>query len=254
MPDSSSGAAVGRGHQPFDHLGAARQQQHPADDPVQLVQPELEAGGHPEVAATTPDRPEQVGMAVGVGVQHPPVGGDQLGREQIVDGQAVLSDQEPDPAAQGHPADPDRAGVAEPGGQPVGADGGGVGTGGQPALGPGGAPPGVDVQGRHPRQVEHDPAVAGAVPGQAVPAAAHRQLHPGLGGQRHDPRHLGGVGRPHHGRRPPVELAVEHLAGLVVAGVAGSDNPPVEAVAEPGDRDGGGGREGHENSLQHVSR
>jgi endonuclease YncB( thermonuclease family) len=44
------------------------------------------------------------------------VGGDDLGREQVVDGQAVVADQIADPASQGEAADADRPGVAEAGG------------------------------------------------------------------------------------------------------------------------------------------
>jgi hypothetical protein len=120
------GGGLGLGDEPGDHLRAGRQQQHATHDGGQRVQPEPEPGGHPEVAATTPDRPEQVGMVLGVHLQQLAVGGDQLGGQQVVDGQAVLSDQVADPAAQGDPADPHRAGVAEPGRQPIGRGGGAV--------------------------------------------------------------------------------------------------------------------------------
>jgi hypothetical protein len=188
-------------------------------------------------------------MAVGVDLEDAAVGGDDLGGEQVVDGQAVLADQEPDPAAQGQAADAHRGGVAEAGGQPVGADGGGVGAGGQPGLGPGGAALRVEVQRGHLGQVEHDPALGHAVAGQAVAAAADGQLQPGVGGQGHDLGDLGRVGRPDDGRRPPVVLAVEDLAGLVVAGVVGGGDPPVEGVAQPRDRDGRGGDGGQEATL-----
>jgi hypothetical protein len=182
------------------------------------------------------------------------VGGDQLGRQQVVDGQAESSDQEPDPAAEGQPADPDRPGVAEPGGQPVLADGGGVGAGGEPGLGPGRPAIGVDVEGGQLRQVEHQAAVAEAVAGQAVPAAAHGQLHSVVAGQADHPGDLGRRDGPDDRRRPAVPLAVEDLAGLVVAGVARGGDAPVEAVAELGDRDGPGRGGGQEGSLQRLSR
>ena len=70
------------------------------------MQPEPEAGGDPEVAAAAPDGPEQVGVVLVVDLEDLAVGGDQLGREQVVDGQAVLADQEPDPAAEGQPPIP----------------------------------------------------------------------------------------------------------------------------------------------------
>jgi hypothetical protein len=143
------------------------------------VQAELEPGRHAEVAAAA-DGPEQYRIGVGVDVQHLAVGGDQLGGQQAVDGEAVLSDQVADAAAEGDAADADRAGVAEPGRQAVGAGGGGVGAGGQARLRPGGALLRVDLQGVHVGQVQHDAAIGGAVPGEAVAAAADGEFQPGL--------------------------------------------------------------------------
>jgi hypothetical protein len=108
------GSRLGLGHEPFGDLGGGRQQQHPSRNPVQPVQAELEPRGHAEVAAAAADGPEQVGMRPVVELEDPSVGGDQLGREQAVDGQAPLADQEPDPAAQGQPADPTEAVSAKP--------------------------------------------------------------------------------------------------------------------------------------------
>ena len=55
-------------------------------------------------------------------------------------------DQNPDPAAQGDPADADRFGVAEPGDQPVLTGGGDVGPGRQAGPGPGRAALQVEVE------------------------------------------------------------------------------------------------------------
>src|SRR5829696_3556145 len=130
----------------------------------------------------------------------------------------------------------------------------GVGAGGEAGLGPGGAALAVDLQGGHGRQVEDDPAVAGAVAGQAVAAAADGQLQPAVAGQADHPGDLGRGGGPDHRRRPAVPLAVEDLAGLVVAGVVGAGDAAVEAVAELGDGDGRGGGGRQEGSLQRLSR
>jgi hypothetical protein len=121
------------------------------------------------------------------------------------------------------------------------ADLGGVGAGGQAGLGPGRPGLDVDAEGGQLRQVEHDPAVIDAVAGQAVTAAADGQLGAGLGRQGDDPGDLLGAGGPHDGRRAAVPFAVEDLAGLVVAGVAGAGDPAVEAALELGDGDGRGG-------------
>ena len=67
-------------------------------------------------------------------------------------------------------------------------------------IGPGAYPPGplggVDLQRLELRQVDHDPAVADAVAGAAVPAAADGQLQPALGRERGHLGDLGGVGGP----------------------------------------------------------
>ena len=233
------GGGLGRGDEPGDRLGGGRQQQHPSDDAVQLVQLELQAGGDPEVAAAAADRPEQVGMGLGVGADRPAVGGDQLGGEQVVDGQAVLADQVADAAAQGDAADAHRGGVTEADGQPVPGRLGGHLPGGQAGLGPGGPLGGVDLQRLELRQVEHDPAVADAVAGAAVPATADGQLQPALGRERDHLGDLGGVGGPDDRLGSAAEPAVEQRSCLVVVGVVGGDHPTVDGGAQlPPDRQG----------------
>jgi hypothetical protein len=204
------------------------------------VQAELESGRDREVAAAAPDRPEQVRVGLGVDVQEPAVGGDQLGGQQVVDGEAVLADEVADAAGERDSPDTDRAGVAEPGGEAVGADGGRVIARGQSRLGPRGASLGVDVQRPHGGEVEHDPAVGGAVPGEAVAAAADCELEAGVARERDDARHVGGVCCADDGRRPAVEPAKEDGACLVVPGVIGRDHPTVEVGAELRNRDVGG--------------
>jgi hypothetical protein len=203
------------------------------------MQPVLEPGRHPEVAAAAAQRPKQVRMRLGVDVQQLAVGGHDLGGQQVVDGEAVLADQVANAAAEGDAAEPDRAGVTEPGRQPVGARRGGVLARGQACLCPSGAPFGVDVQRLHGRQVQHDPAVGGAVPGEAVTAAADRQWQPRLACQLHDVCDLPCVRDSNDDRWPVVEAAVEDGAGLVVAGVVGPEHSTIERSAQLRDRDGG---------------
>ena len=130
------------------------------------------------------------------------------------------------------PADPDRAGVAEPGREAVSAAAVVYSPAVKPGLGPGGAPLGVDLQRLHVREVEHDPAIGDAVTGDAVAAAADGELQPGLARERDDARDIGRVRGPDDDRRPAVDPAVEDGARLVVAGVVGRDHPAVEVGAE----------------------
>jgi hypothetical protein len=86
------GRGLRLGDEPGDDLGGGRQDQHAAHNRRDRVQPELEPGRHPEVAAAAADRPEQVRMPLVIDAQQPAVGGHDLGGQQVVDGQAVLSD------------------------------------------------------------------------------------------------------------------------------------------------------------------
>jgi hypothetical protein len=91
MVESSSGAASAQLDVRGEELGGGREHQHPAYDRVELVEPEPEPGGHPEVAAAAADGPEQVRVGLGVHVQDAAVRRHDLGGQQVVDGQAVLS-------------------------------------------------------------------------------------------------------------------------------------------------------------------
>ena len=93
MVDSSSGAASAAATKPAMASGVAGQHQQAAHELVDRVQAELEAGGDAEVAAAAADGPEQLGMGLGVDLEQAAVGGHHLGGQQVVDGQAVLSDQ-----------------------------------------------------------------------------------------------------------------------------------------------------------------
>ena len=195
------------------------------DDVVQLeAQPRDDA----EVAAAAADRPEQVGVPLGVDLQHPAVGGHDLGRQQLVDGHAVLADEEADPAAERDAADADRAGVAEAGGEPVLAGGGRVLAGGEAAAGPGGAARKVEVEPAQAAQVEHDAAVAGGVAGGAVAAAADGQLGAAVAGERDDAGHVGRVGGAGDQRGASIDVAEEDGARGVVARVLRREDRPLD--------------------------
>jgi hypothetical protein len=138
------------------------------------VEPVLEGGGDPEVAAPAAQPPEQLRLGLGVDPQPLAVGGDQVDRAQVVDGQAEPAHGVPEAAAQGQPAD---AGVADDpgrGGQPEPL-GGAVQLAQQDSAGGAGrAALRVDPDGLHRRQVDHQPTVDDRVAGHGVPAAADR--------------------------------------------------------------------------------
>jgi hypothetical protein len=152
------------------------EQQPELHDRLDLVQPELELGDHPEVPAPAPDRPEQVGVLVLRRAQDPPVSDDDLGRDEVVDRQAGLPGQPPHAAAQGEPAD---TRVADDPGRhrQAMALGGGVYVAQQgAALHPGTPGVGIDADTVEPAEVDHHAALADRVARHAVRAAADRDL------------------------------------------------------------------------------
>lgn len=229
-----------RGQEPGDRRGRGGEQQHPADDAVQRVQPELHPGDHAEVPAAAAQRPEQVRVLLGVRAHHPAVREHDVRREQVVDGQPVRAGQVADAAAERDPRDADRAGVPEPHGEPVRGRRGGDGPGGEAGLHPRGAGAGVHVEHREVAQVDDEPVVHRAVAGAAVPAAAHRERQPGVARERHRRRDVGVVQRAHHDGGARVGAAEHHDAEGVVVGVGGGDHPAADAGAEVVERGGHG--------------
>ena len=225
IADSSSGAASAACDEARDDVRGRREEQHPADDPVELLQPELQPGGDAEVAAAAADRPEEVRVAGGVGEDDPAVRGDQLGREQVVDREPVLADEEAHSAAQRDAADADRAGVPETGREPVLRGRHRVLARGQTGLRPRRALAVVDGERPHLGQVDHDAPVGHAVAGRAVAAAAHRELQPGIPGREDRASDVGCVRHPHDRGRAAVDPALEDGASAVVLVVAGQDHP-----------------------------
>ena len=128
------------GDEAVDHVGRRRQDEHPARDRADGVEAELEPCRDAEVAAAAADRPEEIRMGLGIRAELLPVRGHDVGRQQVVDREAVLADEIAHAAAERDPADADGAGVAETRGEAVLRRRDRVGACGQPCLGPGGAP------------------------------------------------------------------------------------------------------------------
>jgi hypothetical protein len=113
---------------------------------------------------------------LGVGPDELAIGGDHVGREDVVDREAVLADEEADPAAGRDPADPDRAGVPEPDHEPVRTAGRRQLRRRETRLGPHGPLLDIELDALQRAEVEDDPTVDRSVAGPAVPAAPDRQL------------------------------------------------------------------------------
>ena len=193
--DSSRGAAAATGTSPRRTWAVGGEQDRSAEeDHADRIEPVLEAGDDAEVPAAAPNRPEQVGVLGLAGDPQAPVGGHDLDRDACIDRQAVLADEPADPATEGQPGDADRAGVAERRGQAMRCGRLGELDRGETGLCPGNPRIWVDVQATHVGEIEDDAAVDGAMAGEAVAAAADRELELVVAREKHGPRHIARVG------------------------------------------------------------
>jgi hypothetical protein len=200
------------------------------------VEPVLEGGGDPEVPPAAAQPPEQLRLGLRVDAEPPRVGGDQLDGAKVVHGQAEPAHQVPEAAAEGQPADPGvahdpgRDGQPEPLGRAVQLPqqhptGRADRTGG-----------GIDPDGPHRRQVDHQPAVAHRLPGHRVPAATRRHQQVVLPGEADRLDHVVGAGAAGDQRRPPVDRPVPDTPRLLVPLLAGPEQRAPEAAAQPRQR------------------
>src|SRR5690606_33429631 len=144
---------------------------------------------------------------------------------------------------EGDPADADGRGVPEAGGETVLGRRFRVLPGGGSGLRPRRPVLGVDLDPVHVPEVDDDASVGGAVAGEAVAPAPHRQLQAVVGGELHRLGHVFGVGDPDHGGGAPVER-VEDLAVGVVGGVVGAYYAPCDRAPQAAEVD---------HSVCHVS-
>ena len=159
--------------------GLARVEGHEAqDDVADRVGVELEARDDPEVPARPANGPEQIRVRLGVGAHLATVGEDELGGDDVVDRQAVFAAQEADAAGRGQAPDADVAVIARAHPEPVRLQD--LGDLAPAGPGPDADFPAVrvdDLDAVELADVEHDPAVVGRPPADAVAAAADGERH-----------------------------------------------------------------------------
>ena len=158
-----------------DRLGLLERMDHDTGqhraDRMELV---LEGGDDAKVPAATPHAPEEVGVLRGAGREELAVGRDEIDREQVIGGQAVLACQIAPAAAEGEPGDAGRGDLAPGGGQAEGLRLVVELAPGEARLGTGCAAHGIDAHALHARQVEHQAAVAHRIARGVMAAPAHR--------------------------------------------------------------------------------
>ena len=191
----------------------------------------LEGGDDTEVAAPAPQRPEQIVVLLLAGDDDLAVGGDHLGRLQVVARQPVLAGQVPDAAAQREAGDPRRADDAARRRQTIHV---GRLVEHLPRATPAGARrPGVLVDGHRLQraEIDDDAAVVGAETGRAVGATANAQVKTFSAGEGDDRSHVARARAAHDRRRSLVDHPVMDLAGLFVAAVPRSDHLALDLLA-----------------------
>ena len=165
-----------------------------------------------------------------------PVGHHDIGRQQIVTGQAVAPAEPAEAAAERQPGDAGRRDRSTGRGEPEGLTLAVEFKVGQPGLGSDGPGDGIDPRTLHPGEINHQTAIAERVPGHTVAAAADRQLEALLPGEVDRRDHVGRTEAARNQGGPPVDHAVEDLAGRVVLGVSRPDQITAEAGAKGFDR------------------
>ena len=212
--------------QPRGRVDRVRDQ--PARHHAERVQPVGERGGDPEVAAAAAQRPEQVRVRFGRDLDDLAVGGHELDREHVVRCQAELRHEPAEPAAEREPGDPRRGDGPTRDRQPV-LRGRGVELGPRHApLGACRSGLGVDPDPLHLGQVDHHGVVRDREPGHVVTAAPDGDLVPATTGEAHRRGHVGRRPAAHDQRRSAIDQPVVDSPGVVVARIAGLQQPPGE--------------------------
>jgi hypothetical protein len=147
------GRGIGSCDEAGDRLRSCGEHQHPAGDAVDGLQAICEACRDAEVAAAAANRPEQIGVHVGIRLQEPAVRGHDVGAHEAVDREPVLAYEETDAAAERQSSDPHRAGVAEADAEAVFRSRSRELTRGQTRLRPGKTLVRVDLQRLQPREI-----------------------------------------------------------------------------------------------------
>ena len=199
-------------------LGLLDRPEHraPHDLRTQLDQPELERRHHAEVAAATPQRPEQVGVLVVAGVDEIALRRHQVHAGELVDREPVSTHDPPDAATEGEAGEPGVGHDASRDGEPV-LLGRQVDLAEQhPRLGVRGPLLRVHLDLVHRTQVDQHPVVARGQTREAVSTATQRDGQVVLAAEPDRRADVVDTGAPDDDLRTPVDGAVPHLTVRLV--------------------------------------
>ncbi len=212
----------------------------PGDEEVrsarrQRVHAERELRHDPEVApATTAQGPQQIRVGVLVDRAQPAVGSDDLGSDQVVDGEPERPRRQPHTAAQGHAGNAHRGAGARRDGGAVGGEAGvdvdQLGT----STDRRGLGVVVDRDAVHLAQIEHDAAGDRRVALVAVAPRPSSEWHAVGDRPAHCTLHVGGVNRARNrARHHIVEALVVDKPGAGISGLTLLEHMPAHRLLEP---------------------
>src|SRR5882672_2611939 len=196
------------------------------------MEPILERGHHTKVATTTPQAPEQVWVLTRTGREKLAICCDNICREYVVAAEAVLAHEPAKATTQGeagHPRggnDPTSAREAERLGFAV------ILTPRQTRLGTRRALGRIDPHALHPRQVNHEATIADCVAGDVMPASTYGHQKLVGAGKIHGVNNIGHPSASGDQCRSFVDHPVPDLAGVIIAGVAGTEQLAPQARLE----------------------
>src|SRR5215470_18528740 len=185
-----------------------------------------ERGDDAEIAATAAQAPEEIGIALGACGDDRALGGDDLGGEEIVAGEAVFAYQPADAAAEreagdaGTGYDAGRHGQAVQVGLAIDVAEGGA------ALDARRAAFRIDEHAAHGREIDDDAIVAQRAAADVVAAAAHGDEQFLGARELHGVDDIGRAGAAGDEAGVLVDARVPNFARPVVGGVAGPDHGP----------------------------
>ncbi len=195
------------------------------------MQPVLEGRHQTEVAPAAPQAPEQVGVLGGAAGQEPAVGGDDVGRQEVVDDEAARAHEPAETATQREAGNARRRDLPSRRGQAEGLRLVVEIAPGHPGLGPHGATGRIDPDALHEREIEHQPAVAHGVAGDVVTAPADGDEQVVGAREPHGLEHVAGAGAARDQSRLAVDRTVPNAPGGVVARIAGLQERPSQSAA-----------------------
>jgi hypothetical protein len=205
---------------------------HDRADRVKTI---LERRDQPEVAAATAEPPEEVGVLLSAGAKAVAVGGDHIGRQDVVGGQSVAAHQPAEPSAERETRDAgmsdDPAGRGEPEGLSLAVE-----------LAPEKSRlrarrsrRRIDPQALHRREIDHEPAVTHRGAGDVVAAGSHGHEQIALACETDSGPDVGGAGAARDEPGTTIDRTVPDRAGGVVLRVAGTDELSTEVLRQFGE-------------------